>query len=206
MDSFVTYEQLCAVLEQEHARWYTHPAFDDAKDSHLSESRPWLPAFLSLMWLTGGRVSEILQLSGRDIATTTIDGIQVAHINLTNLKQQPGRNRRKVCSTVIDEYPICWEHIDNYHEVLIEQDGLLFHRTRQVVWYHCNRIFQLGAHKVGRHSWVMNHARKDSPLLEIKQQGGWTRLESMNSYIHEFGINEITANQLSSFKKRRGDA
>jgi len=196
----VDYPTLCEAMKYAHNDW--RGGLDSDKEKHMKVSGPWLHAFLALMWLTGARVSEVLALRGRDIRTEEIGDIQVARINLPNLKQR-GRNSQKVVVCVMDEYPACWEYIDKYHEALWNQDGLLFPRSRKTAWYHCQKIFGLGTHRVGRHSWVMNHARKDTPILDVKQQGGWTALQSMNAYIHEFGAREIVDRQVLAFRKRK---
>ena len=201
-DKIVSYEELCHVIETKYKDWNPPLGFDHERDKHMKVSAPWLPAFLSLLWLTGGRVSEVLAIRGKDIKIEEQEGLQVAEIRLMNLKQKGNYKRsQKVATTIVEEYPKCWEYIDKYHDLLYNPSGLLFPRSRKTAWYHCKRIFSAGTHNVGRHSWVMEKADKGHAILDAKQQGGWTSLNSMNAYIHEFSKKDIIARQIAQFKK-----
>jgi len=207
----VTYEELCAAIDSHYQTWNPPLGFDHLKDRHMKVSGPWVPAFLSLLWITGGRVTEVLGLRGSDIKTEDIqlpngEEVQVAYITLANLKQRFGRYPRKTCVTIMDEYPRLWEYIDRYHDQLWDPRTIMFPRSRKTAWYHANKIFGKGTHRVGRHSWVMEHARKGTNILDVKQQGGWSTMNSMNEYIHQFGLEEMKDRQVTKFleKLRKG--
>ena len=187
----VEYNQLCDVLYSEEKRWNdTGHAFTvDLKDSVA-----WLPPFLGLMWLTGGRVSEVLCVRGSDIKITEEGNTQVVTVTLPNLKQR--KNAEKKCLFIPSQYPVVWSYIENYIVHLENPTGLLFHRSRKTVYAHCKRIWGFGPHKAGRHSWMMNQARRGMSLLDAKQLGGWKSLTSMGAYISEFGQKELTQRML----------
>jgi len=157
--------------------------------AHLDNPTAWFPPFLALMWVCGARVSEVLAVRGCDIKPTTEDGQEVILVTLPNLKQR--RNSEKECMFIPAQYPICWEFIRCYISHLENPNGLLFHKSRKTVWAHCHRIWGIGAHRAGRHSWMMAQARRGMSLLDAKQLGGWTSLTSMTPYISKFGRKEL---------------
>lgn len=149
----------------------------------------WLPPFLALMWLTGARVSEVLKLRGRDLREYEVDGKRVILVSLINLKQKSMKNSVKEGMIIPEQYPEIWRYVQSWWNQ--HPEGAMFSRSRKTVWYHCNKIFNLGSHRVGRHSWVMEKARRGTPILDVRQLGGWKRLNSMDSYIHVFGRKEM---------------
>jgi len=149
----------------------------------------WLSPFLALMWLTGGRVSEILMLRGRDLKEYELEGKRVIIVSLVNLKQRGLKNRVKESLIIPDQYPEIWAFIEEWWKK--HPEGRMFNRSRKTVWYHCNKNFQLGSHRVGRHSWVMEKARRGTALLDVRQLGGWKLLASMDTYVHVFGRKEL---------------
>lgn len=157
--------------------------------SMFEKDTRWLPPFLALMWLTGGRVSEILMLRGRDLREYEVDGKRVILVSLVNLKQKSIKNRVKEGLIVPDQYPEIWAYAEDWwHQ---HPEGRMFDRSRKTVWWHCNKVFHMGSHRVGRHSWVMEKARRGTPILDVRQMGGWKRLNSMDGYIHVFGRKEM---------------
>ena len=182
----VTYDQLLDVLYSEEARWNDT---GHAYVAELTDPTAWLPPFLALMWLTGGRVSEVLAIRGKDFREENVEGHVAYFITLPNLKQR--KNAEKETLVIPAQYPVAWAYVENYRLHLENPDSLLFHRSRKTVWAHCNRIFGFGCHKAGRHSWVMNQARRGAQLLDIKQLGGWASLSSMQPYISKFGRKEL---------------
>jgi len=191
MTEEVTYDQLIDVLYSEDQR-YRESSHQFQED--LKEPTAWLPAFLALMWLTGARVSETLAIRGQDIKPMEQEGRQVVVVSLMNLKQR--HNATKESIVVPDQYPVAWAYVENYLAQLENPNGLMFHKSRVAVWQHCKRIFDLGTHRVGRHSWVMNQARRGAQILDVKQMGGWSRLQSMDPYIHKFGRKELVKRML----------
>lgn len=158
-----------------------------AKEQNLCPG--WLPPCLGLMWLTGGRISEVLKLRGEDFRQEYIDGERVVYVQMINLKQRSKGNAHKEGVIIPSQYPELWEYVEDW--IVEKGRGPLFNVGRKNVWHHCNKIFGLGTHVVGRHSWVMEKARKGTGILDAKQLGGWTRLSSMDPYIHEFGKREL---------------
>lgn len=158
-----------------------------AKDKELCPG--WLPPFLSAMWLTGARVSEVLGLKGEDFKQEYIEGERVIYVRLKNLKQRSQDKALKEGIIVPSQYPELWEFLEDW--IIEKGRGPLFNIKRQTVWYHCDKVFGMGTHQVGRHSWVMEKARKGTGILDAKQLGGWSRLASMNPYVHEFGKREL---------------
>jgi integrase len=183
------YEELLQIVAQETRRW------QELGGEAITDEPAWFPAFISLLWLTGGRVSEVLAVRGMDIETDEVDGKEVAYITLPNLKQR--KNAIKLAIVSITDYPEAWKVIEDYHAKLESPRGLLFHRNRKSAWFHCNRALGVGTHKAGRHSWVMNFARRGANILDIKQMGGWTRMNSMDPYIGKFGERELTKRMLN---------
>jgi integrase len=169
-----------AELPEEYDRFYKQPV-------------GWTAPLLALLWLTGGRISEVLAIRGRDIQVKQLpSGKNYAAIELTNLKQRGNQKWvKKKILIAIDKYPEAWKVVEDYFDQLQNPDGLFFHKTRVAAWYKCQRYFNIGTHKTGRHSWVMNHAREGHQLLDIKQMGGWSTLDAMQKYVHEFGEREL---------------
>jgi len=158
----------------------------------------WLPPFLSLMWLTGARVSEVLKLRGRDLREYEVDGERVILVSLINLKQRSAKNRVKEGFIIPSQYPVLWGYIEEWWRQ--HPEGAMFHKSRKTVWYHCDKLFNIGAHRAGRHSWVMEKARRGTPILDVRQMGGWKKLNSMDSYIHVFGRKEMARRLMKTEK------
>ena len=156
----------------------------------------WLPPFLALMWLTGGRVSEILMLRGRDLREYEVDGKRVILVSMVNLKQKSMKNRVKEGLIVPDQYPEIWSYAEKWWKK--HPEGRMFDRSRKTVWWHCNKIFHMGSHRAGRHSWVMDKARRGTPILDVRQLGGWAKLASVESYVHVFGRKELAKRLIST--------
>ena len=191
MPTEITYEMLVVKLREAYQKGLE---MRSTRDKDIL----WLPPFLSLMWLTGGRVSEILALRGRDLREYEVDGHRVILVSLINLKQRSGKNRVKESMIVPEQYPELWEYVERWWKQ--HPEGRMFDRSKKTVWYHCDKMFNIGTHRVGRHSWVMEKARKGTPILDVRQMGGWRKLSSMDAYIHVFGRKEMARRLLKTKK------
>ncbi len=192
MPNDVTYEQLCTVLAAEEKRWQAADntfGIPEEEYTFYKTPTPWAPTYLTLMWLTGGRCSEVACIRGRDINVIEQDGKEVALISLPNLKQR--KTAVKECIVIPSQYPEAWARVEKYYDNLQNPMGLFFHRKRWAVWWQCKRLFGCGSHHVGRHSFVMNAARKNANIIDIQTRGGWKSISSMAPYIHAFGRKEL---------------
>ena len=192
----VTYDQLIAACKAQEEHWNGKGGawIPEADYSFYDTLTDWVPAFVCLMWLTGGRVSEVLAVRGIDFKFYEKEGREVVAVSLMNLKQ-PTRSVKESL-IVPDQYPEAWNYIDKYQANIVNQPGLWFHRRRHTVWYACMKLFGQGPHRAGRHSWTMEQARVGAQLLDIKQAGGWSALSSMQRYISNFGRDELIGRKL----------
>ena len=77
MPNDITYEQLCTVLAAEEKRWQAADntfGIPEEEYTFYKDPTPWAPTYLTLMWLTGGRCSEVASIRGRDINVIEQDG------------------------------------------------------------------------------------------------------------------------------------
>ena len=178
--------------------WQGRGAFGIPESDYTFYSEPvdWVPPFVALMWLTGARVTEMLAIRGRDFKFIEKDGHEVVVVSLMNLKQRTPGKGEKETYIVPAQYPEAWACIDRYQTFIRNPLGIWFPRKRIAVWYACKKLFDVGPHKVGRHSWTMEQARTGAQLLDIRQEGGWSSLDSMDKYISKFGRDELIGRKL----------
>lgn len=198
----VTYPQLLAACKAQEEHWTGKGGawIPESDYSFYDTLTDWVPAFVCLMWLTGGRVSEVLALRGIDFKFYEKEGKEVVTVSLMNLKQPTSSVKESLI--VPSQYPEAWGYINKYQACLHNPTGIWFHRRRHTVWYACKRLFDVGPHMAGRHSWTMEQARTGGQLLDIKQQGGWSALSSMQKYISSFGREELMGRKLKQGERK----
>jgi integrase len=186
MANEIDYNQLLEVMARTEIRW------NDRGHQYVAELKnktAWFPVVIALAWLTGGRISEILQLRGKDFKTETQDGIEYVVITLTNLKQRKPAIKEVI--VVPAQYQIAWSYVTRYLQSLENPNGLLFHRSRKTVWAICQKELGIGTHMAGRHSFVMAQARRGAQILDVRSAAGWASLDSMRPYLSAFGRKEL---------------
>ncbi|MGP2449084.1 site-specific integrase [Pantoea stewartii subsp. indologenes] len=140
----------------------------------------WMKWLCSFALLTGARLREILSLTWQDIDL----GRRRAVIKAENAKS--GRARQLPLS---DEAVAILRQIPNSHEYVFSSDGKKhdyfirsdFNRALRLTGIKDFRFHDL------RHTWASWHVQDGTPLMVLKELGGWEKLEMVNKYAHLSG-------------------
>lgn len=140
----------------------------------------WMKWLCSFALLTGARLREILSLTWQDIDL----GRRRAVIKAENAKS--GRARQLPLS---DEAVAILRQIPNSHEYVFSSDGSKhdyfirsdFKRALRLTGIKDFRFHDL------RHTWASWHVQDGTPLMVLKELGGWEKLEMVNKYAHLSG-------------------
>lgn len=140
----------------------------------------WMKWLCSFALLTGARLREILSLTWQDIDL----GRRRAVIKAENSKS--GRARQLPLS---DEAVAILRQIPNSHEYVFSSEG----RKHD---YFIRSDFKRALRQTGikdfrfhdlRHTWASWHVQDGTPLMVLKELGGWEKLEMVNKYAHLSG-------------------
>lgn len=140
----------------------------------------WMKWLCSFALLTGARLREILSLTWQDIDL----GRRRAVIKAENAKS--GRARQLPLS---DEAVAILRQIPKSHEYVFSSDGRKhdyfirsdFNRALRLTGIKDFRFHDL------RHTWASWHVQDGTPLMVLKELGGWEKLEMVNKYAHLSG-------------------
>jgi len=140
----------------------------------------WMKWLCSFALLTGARLREILSLTWQDIDLDR----RRAVIKAENAKS--GRARQLPLS---DEAVAILRQIPNSHEYVFSSDGRKhdyfirsdFNRALRLTGIKDFRFHDL------RHTWASWHVQDGTPLMVLKELGGWEKLEMVNKYAHLSG-------------------
>lgn len=140
----------------------------------------WMKWLCSFALLTGARLREILSLTWQDIDL----GRRRAVIKAENAKS--GRARQLPLS---DDAVAILRQIPKSHEYVFSSDGRKhdyfirsdFNRALRLTGIKDFRFHDL------RHTWASWHVQDGTPLMVLKELGGWEKLEMVNKYAHLSG-------------------
>lgn len=152
----------------------------DARSLVDNLEHQWMKWLCSFALLTGARLREILSLTWQDIDL----GRRRAVIKAENAKS--GRARQLPLS---DEAVAILRQIPNSHEYVFSSDGRKhdyfirsdFNRALRLTGIKDFRFHDL------RHTWASWHVQDGTPLMVLKELGGWEKLEMVNKYAHLSG-------------------
>lgn len=159
-----------------------------------------------LLFMTGGRISEVLSLRKKDITVKSYNTCEFGQVTLPNLKQRQRSFKTVLVDLDVDE--------DLFRPVLyfisnIGEDDLLFpsrkgegHISRRWALYLAKKYFGMGTHCAGRHSFAMNAVDRNYTVFDLQEQGGWSKLSSMSKYIHKLGLSDRASRMID--RKRWG--
>lgn len=134
----------------------------------------------SFALLTGARLGEILSLKWKDVDL----GRRVAVVTAENAKSGKARplplNDDAVA--VMREIPFDNEHVFSADG---EKEGYI-NRTDFERALLLSGITDFRFHDL-RHTWASWHVQNGTPLMVLKELGGWEKLEMVNKYAHLSG-------------------
>ncbi|MFI7997839.1 tyrosine-type recombinase/integrase [Serratia marcescens] len=140
----------------------------------------WMKWVCSFALLTGARLGEILSLKWKNVNLSR----RVAVVTAENAKS--GKARPLPLSdyavAMMREIPIDNEYVFSANG---EKEGYInrtdFERALQLSGITDFRFHDL------RHTWASWHVQKGTPLMVLKELGGWEKLEMVNKYAHLSG-------------------
>lgn len=140
----------------------------------------WMRDLVSIALLTGMRKSEILSLTWKSVDTLR----RVAHVTADNAKS--GRARPVPLNDVAIEI---LNNIPKDGEYVFSNNGM----KRAGYYRECydkalseSNITDFTFHDL-RHTWASWHAQNGTPLMVLKEMGGWETLEMVQKYAHFSG-------------------
>lgn len=139
-------------------------------------------AIIAILWLTGARISEVLQMKGRDL--NKLEDEDALQINMTTLKagNKSGiRDKRKIkvpTDNIFFEYFRSWV---NERRPLEEER--IFTYSRQWVWEKMKEANPNIYPHFFRHSFYTKMGDKVDAFT-LKTHAGWRKLETANNYVH----------------------
>lgn len=137
---------------------------------------------IAILWLTGARISEVLQMKGRDL--NKLEDEDALEINMTTLKRgnKSGiKDKRKIkipTDNVFFEYFRSWV---NERKPL--EDERVFTYSRKWVWRKMKEANPDVYPHFFRHSFYTLMGDK-ADAFTLKTHAGWRKLETANNYVH----------------------
>ena len=141
---------------------------------------PWMKNLCSFALLTGARLREILSLTWRDIDLSR----RIAVVKAENAKSGKARPL-----PLNDEAVAVLRKIPFDNEYVFSSDGKAedyFNRTDFTKALSLSGISDFRFHDL-RHTWASWHVQNGTPLMVLKELGGWEKLEMVNKYAHLSG-------------------
>ncbi|EJD6083645.1 site-specific integrase [Providencia rettgeri] len=140
----------------------------------------WMKDLVSIALLTGMRRNEILSLSWKSIDIER----RIAHVTADNAKSKRARP-----VPLNDDAIRILEGIPRDHELVFSNNG----EKRRTHYRECyekalddSGITDFTFHDL-RHTWASWHAQNGTPLMVLKEMGGWETLEMVQKYAHFSG-------------------
>ncbi|WP_322958100.1 tyrosine-type recombinase/integrase [Providencia huashanensis] len=140
----------------------------------------WMRDFVSIAILTGMRKGEILSLKWKSVDLVR----KIAHVTADNAKS--GRARPVPLNDVAIEI---LKGIEKDGDYVFSNDG----KKRRNHYRECyekalvdSGITDFTFHDL-RHTWASWHAQSGTPLMVLKEMGGWETLEMVQKYAHFSG-------------------
>nr|WP_282555039.1 site-specific integrase [Providencia stuartii] len=140
----------------------------------------WMKDFVSIAILTGMRKSEILSLKWKSVDIVR----RVAHVTADNAKS--GRARPVPLNDVAIEI---LNGIEKDGEYVFSNKGKRRNNYYRECYYQAlidSGITDFTFHDL-RHTWASWHAQSGTPLMVLKEMGGWETLEMVQKYAHFSG-------------------
>ncbi|MDU1573211.1 MAG: site-specific integrase [Pantoea sp.] len=153
---------------------------NDARSLIGNLQHEWMRNLCSFALLTGARLREILSLTWQDIDLGRRRAVVKAEV------AKSGRARQLPLS---DEAVQILNRIPRDFEYVFSSDGTLhdyFVRSDFNQALKLSGIKDFRFHDL-RHTWASWHVQDGTPLMVLKELGGWEKLEMVNKYAHLSG-------------------
>lgn len=140
-----------------------------------------LKAIMSVMLMTGSRISEVLMLKGKDISSDE----EHILINCYILKKRNGIERmlKKIKKThAYYEYFREWVNSNNFKE-----ESFIFKMSRKYVWKLVKKIGPESTPHLFRHT-VATYLGENMDVFTLQKWMGWSKLEMASRYVHPMNV------------------
>lgn len=148
----------------------------------LSMPTEELKAVVSLLYISGARISEILSLRRENI----IEDIESIQINIISLKQ---KKKKRETFYIQNERPLTFRRDTPFMNYILEyikgvpKSEKLFNVTRFQVWYYIKRANMFCSPHCFRHSRLQRLADLGATAHQIRMFAGHSKIDSSVSYI-----------------------
>ncbi|MEJ4044604.1 tyrosine-type recombinase/integrase [Erwinia sp. SLM-02] len=142
--------------------------------------KEWMKHLCSFALLTGARLGEMLSLTWKNVDLRR----RVAVVTADRAKSGKARPL-----PLNDEAVAIIKKIPRINEFLFSSDGQMevnYNRTDFLRALSISGIVDFRFHDL-RHTWASWHVQNGTPLLALKEMGGWETLEMVNKYAHLSG-------------------
>jgi integrase len=148
---------------------------------------PQKKCLIALMFLSGGRINEVLPIRKRSFQIKELDGIEYLIVRMRILKKRGGKILYRKIPLPLSEQLV--PYITNYIEPL-KNDDRLFHG-----WYERKalRLLKSLGRLIGRDVWnhLLRHCRLselseelDFDSLDLMRWTGWSDSRPASTYVH----------------------
>jgi len=158
------------------------PEIPQIVEEAKSITKPRSAALFCILYLTAGRVSEVIEIRRRNLSVESINDRPIFKIQLPNRKH---RNRKwKVIPIPLDnEYYLEMFRIIKDYAKLIDREDLLFPITKRRAQKIIENEFNMNAH-LFRHIRLTHLAHMGFSDQELILYSGWTDSRAAKNYIH----------------------
>nr|WP_282561198.1 site-specific integrase [Providencia rettgeri] len=135
---------------------------------------------VSFALLTGMRKGEILSLTWSNVNLKR----KVASVTADNAKSGRGR-----AVPLNDDAITILNSIEKNSEHVFSVDGSKINQISRTDFAHATKLTGLDDFRFHdlRHTWASWHIQNGTPLMMLKEMGGWETLEMVNKYAHLSG-------------------
>ena len=156
-------------------RWITQ---DEARDLLAAISQDWLRDVSAFALATGGRMSEVLGLQWSQVNAPE----RTAWLEADETKS----SRARSIPLSEDALAVIRRRIGQHHRLVFTRGGneitavdrRMFYKACDVAGIENFRFHDL------RHTWASWHVQAGTPLLVLKELGGWETIEMVQKYAH----------------------
>lgn len=137
-----------------------------------------LKAIMAVLCMTGGRISEVLMLKGKDFYVDD----EYIFFNSYILKKRDGIQR---LTKKIRKSNIFYEYFKRYiNNNYFLEDDLIFSYRRSYVWKRMKQVNPNSSPHLFRHAIATMLGQNGMDAFTLKQWMGWTKLEMAARYVH----------------------
>lgn len=140
-----------------------------------------LKAIMSVLLMTGGRISEVLMIKGKDISSDD----EHIYFNCYILKKRNGIERMQKKIKKTHEYYVYFKDWINQNN--FKEENFIFSYSRKYVWKIIKIIGPESTPHLFRHT-VATYLGKHMDVFTLQKWMNWSKLEMASRYVHPTNV------------------